>query len=365
MQHFFNNESERGQAVIVPPSWRFIKDGLTRNHSTVKSYYNSRVMAVKSNHLLIRLLTGLGVSFTHQIERYHQIVEAKALQYSMGFKLTSSVYKGSLFKGVFYGENSTEVLVATDEVFNPYDAYANWKELQPVKCVYHNRSDLTMLIPNGKTTGTEEGVSVISINIPMLAVQFKAFVEETYGNFIENNDLLHPAAHFIHMYVLPGMLESQTNIALFNRAYNLLMGRPMTRSLKDHPFYITDFRTEVDKYYAGLIGYFTTHDKDFKSILKTFSCMTGSFDDALRLPETASTRQVAWTDVIARIRAIEFMAGLTLDSGRRKNAVTMNSFLRMFLYYSNDAALRHALPYEYRIDLDRSISNVFKLDYTS
>lgn len=365
MQYFFNYSSPVGKSTIVPPNWRFVKDGLNRNLKTVVEYYNSRVMSVKSDHLLVRLLTGLNVSTALHIERYHQVVEAKCLQYSSGFKLTSSISKGALFKGVFFGHNNLEAIVATDEVFNPYEAHANWKTLKPVKCVYHNKSDLDLLLPNGKTQSTDEGLAVVSVNIPMLAIQFRGFLEETYKNFQERNDILHPASHFIHMYVLPGMLESQLNIALFNRAFNLVTGRPMSESLKKHPFFISDFGEMVDKVYLEQIKYFQKSSHLFESVLRTFPTATGTFEETLTLPSVASTRQVVWTEVIARIRAIEFLAKLTPDNGRKNNASEMNSFLRMFRYYSNDKTLRQAIPEDYRIDLDRSISNTFGIDYNS
>lgn len=365
MQYFFNTNSPVGQATIVPPSWRHIKDGLTRNYSTVMNYYNNRVMAVRSNHLLIRLLTGLGVSYSHHIERYHQIVEAKSLSYSMGFKLTSSLYRGALFKNVFYGENVTEVLMATDEVFNPYEAYDNWKTLKPVKCVYHNRSDLDLLLPNGKTSGTEEGLAVISINIPMLAIQFRAFLEETYKYFLEDNALLSPASHFIHMYVLPGMLESQLDIALFNRAYNISIGRPMTQATKQHPFYITDYSVEVDKHYTKIVDYLKTNDKDFKSVFETLQAFSGNFNEILRLPEIASTRQVAWTEVISRLNCIDFLTSVTQDKGWRRNAASMNMFKRTFTMFASDATIKHALPNEYKYEIDRTVSSIFNIDYSS
>lgn len=360
MQQFFNEISPIGQSTIVPPEWRYIKDGLTRNLDTVREYYNTRPLAVKSNHFLLRLLTALGVPMSHHIERYHQIVEAKALSYSMGFKMTSSIYKGGIFKGVFYGENSSEVIVATDEIFNPYDAYKNWESLKPVTCLYHNRSDLKLLLPNGKTTSSDEGISVFAVNIPMLAVQFRAFLEENYANYKQdpNNNYLAPGSHFIHMYVLPGMLESQLDMSLFNRAYNLCMGSPHSTTTKEHPFYITDYSMQVDRMYNEQIKFFKHSNKDFRSILKTFKCISGSFENALRLPKVVSTRQVVWSQVMARIKPLEFMVALAADGGRRQNASDMNDFFRMFKYYSSDNALRHAIPKEHMYDLDRSIINI-------
>lgn len=361
MQQFFNSTSPVGQSTIVPPNWRYIREGLERNLNTTVDYYNSRPMAVKSNHFLLRLVTSLGVSFSHPLERYHQIVEFKALTYSMGFKMTSSLYKGSLFKGVFYGEGSSEVLIATDESFNPFDAYENWRKYRPVRVLHHNKSDLNMLLPNGKTTGSDTGISVIAINIPMLAVMFKAYLEEEYRDFLNDpNNTLAPAAHFIHRWVLPGMLESQTDVALFNRAHNLTTGAPHTEAYRQHPFYLTDYTLGVDAIYKEQINYFRTSGKTFKDVLRSFHGLSGSFEKIMRLPSVVSTRQVVWSEVVARIRVMEFVTSLLKNGGRANNGEVLNDMYRMFRYYSSDNTLRSALPEDYMRDLDRSIENIMR-----
>ena len=361
MQQFFNSVTPVGQSTIVPPNWRYIREGLQRNLATTVDYYNSRPVAVKSNHFLLRLVTSLGVSFSHPIERYHQIVEFKALPYSMGFKMTSSIYRGSLFRGVFYGEDSSEILVATDESFNPFDAYDNWRKYKPIRVLHHNKSDLGMLLPNGKTSGTDSGINVIAINIPMLAVMFKAFLEEEYREFLNDpNNTLAPAAHFIHRWVLPSILESQTDIALFNRAYNIALGVPHTEANRQHPFYLTDYTMGVDAVYTEQTRHFKGSNKHFKDILRTLHGLSGSFESILRLPNVVSTRQVVWSEVVARIRALELVTSLLKDGGRSNNGEVLNDMFRMFKYYTNDDALRSVLPVDYMRDLDRSIENTMR-----
>lgn len=361
MQQFFNSVPPVGQSTIVPPNWRYIREGLERNLNTTVEYYNSRPMAVKSNHFLLRLVTSLGVSFSHPLERYHQIVEFKALGFSMGFKMTSSIYKGSIFRGIFYGENSAEVLIATDEEFDPFEVYDNWQKYSPVRVLHHNKSDLNFLLPNGKSTGSDTGISVFTINIPMIAVMFKAFLEKEVVDFKKDpNNTLAPAAHFIHRWILPGMLKSQTDVALFNRAFNIATGTPHSEANRAHPFYLTDYKLGVDAVYNDLVNHFKGSNKHFKDILRSFHGLSGSFEQIFRLPDVVSTRQVVWSEVVARIRALEFLTTLLKDGGRSNNGEILNEMFRMFKYYSSDNTLRSALPVDYMNDLDMSIDNILR-----
>lgn len=364
MQYFYDGRDGVGQGTIVPPGWTYARDGLERNLKTIKDYYYNRPYAVKNHHILVKLLTTLGVPYTLNLERFYDIVDGRALQYGMGFKMTSSLYRGAFFRNAFYAGDTLEVLIANNESIDPYAVYKNWRTFQSVKVIDHPKSDLGMLLPKGKETSTGDGIAVIEINIPALAIQFKAFMEDQMNR--TSGGLVSPqtTAQFIHMFVLPNMLDSHLNIALFNRAYNLVTGRPMSEAYIKHPFQLVDYRREVDSVYKTQIDYLKTGERDFKSILKTFQCLDGSFIKCLQLPGTASTRQVVWTEFIARLKAMDFMTDLSVSHGRNRNTSDLNQFFRQVKMFDQDKVLKHSLPIDLydnvRIMLD-SIKSKVKL----
>ena len=358
MQYFYNSGEGIGQSVIIPPGWTYVRDGLERNLKVVKEYYYNRPHAVKNTNILVKLLTNLGVPYDLHLERFYDIVDARALQYSMSFKMTSSLYRGAFFKNAFYGGNTMEVLVANNDSIDPYYVYNNWREVQSVKVVDHPKSDLDLLLPNGRMASSGDGVAVIEINIPTLAIQFRAFMDEQMKR--SAGGMLSPqsTAQFIHMHVLPNMLDTHLNIALFNRAYNLTVGAPMGITERKHPFYLTSFNDQVDKVYKIQIDHLKNTERDFKSILKTFQCLNGTFADALRLPGTASTRQIVWVEFIARLRAMDFMTDLSVSRGRAKNTNDINQFMRSLKMFESDKLLVTALPAEVHDDVQNMIYSI-------
>lgn len=359
MQTFFNTIEPYGQPVFNPPQWSYLSDGLKRNLQTVKDYYKIRPFAVKSNHYLARILNNLGVSYNLNLERFSDIVDARASIIAMGFKMTSSVYRGSVFKDVFYGGNVSEVFVLDEEYFNPYETYENWMDVSAVKVLMHPKSDLSMLIPNSKYITDESGVAVIGINIAKLAVQFKAFLDRETKKFHENNESPKTVAQFIHMFVLPNMLDSQLDVALFNRAYNLLIGRSMEEPSKKHSFYLTDYTKITDSIYSDILDHFRVSEKRYKIMLKSFPCVSEkNFEQLMMVPDNAPTRQVIWSQVVARLKVLEFMTKLSPSHGNSLNRSDNNLFIRNFKLYENDKALSGLLPSDLYFDLYRDIQEV-------
>lgn len=345
MQHFFNFLYPVGQNALRPVHWPYAENGLSRNIATVKNYYSVRPFAVKSDHILARLLNNLGVPYNYSLERFYDIIDSRALPLATSFRFTSSLNKGSMFKGCFFGEDSDEVLMAVDDSFNPYTVFRDWKSVSAVTVLMHPKSDLGLTLPNGKRSGTETGLSVIQINIPMLAVQFKAFLKDQKENFIDKGLDSKTVAQFIHMYVLPNMMESYLDISLFNRAYNLLVGAPMGEATKKHAFYLTDYSKQVDSTYKEILDYFINNDKHYKIILKSFFVvLSGDFEKLFVLPDNAPTKQIIWAELIARLKVIEFLVKLSPSCGNKLNRSENNYFLRNFKLYESDGALLSVMP---------------------
>lgn len=362
MQHFFNFLYPVGQNALRPVQWPYAEAGLNRNLAIVKNYYSTRPFAVKSDHILARLLNNLGVSFNHPLERFYDIIDSRALPLSSVFRMTSSINKGIMFKGNFFGENSEEILMATDDGFNPHAVYRDWKTTSAVTVLMHPKSDLGFTLANGKKSGTETGVSVVQINIPMLAVQFRAFLQDQKVNFIDKGLDTRTVAQFIHMYVLPNMLDSQLDIALFNRAYNLVIGAPMGEQTKRHAFYLTDYSKQVDNTYKETIQYFSNNDKHYKIILKSFFGVTSEdFEKLFVLPDNAPTRQILWAELVARIKVLEFLVKLSPSNGDKLNKSENNFFTRTFKLYESDKVLESVMSKDTHHEIMYSISEIKKL----
>ena len=343
MQTIFNNLTNISTGISSYPDWKYLRSGLNRNLKTTIDYYQNRRFAVKGNHLIARILTSISVSFDRDIEQLYNLIEAKALHVGMHFKLSSSVYKGDIFNGVFYGEGTKEIIMVTNDFVNPYEIEKDWKNVQAVKVVTHPKSDLSLLLPNGKAYSDEGGLACIEINLPALVVQYRCFVKEQYER-IKDSLTASPTSVFLHMYVLPNMLYSHLDHCIFNRVFNLAMGAPMGQPQFRHPFTLIDYDKKVDNCLEEVVDYVKQTDLDFNTILRTFPCVTKmNFKELLRLPEQAPTRQIAGSEFLARLKAIDFLININPNNGKTKNADTINYINRLIKRNERDSILDQVL----------------------
>ena len=359
MQTFFETLSPISYGVVRYAEWNYIREGLLRNLDTVKNYYKSRVFTVKSNHFLARIINSINVPHSLNIERFYDNVDSKADTFSMAMKMTSSIYKGSLFTGVFYGASNTEILISNSESFNPYWVHENWRNVSAVKPLLHPRSDLDMLLPNGKDTGSETGLAVISINIPMLAVQYRAFAMDQLNK--NSGDSLLTVGHFIHMYVLPNMLDAHLDIVLFNRLNNLSLGAPLGESKRKHPFAMPNFDQKVNNVHDQILHDFKSRKMEYEMILRTVPVARfNTLDQVMQLPDIVQTRQVIWALIIARLDTIDFMIRSGGKDSLTINRASINYLVKFFRMINLDKTLQSYLPYGLYLDIKYKIEEILK-----
>lgn len=361
MQTFFGSLSPISYGVVRYAEWDYIRDGLLRNLETVQNYYRTRVFTVKSNHFLARIINSFNIPHSLELERFYDNADSKADVFSMAMKMTSPIYKGSIFTGVFYGNNNPEILISNTESFNPQWVHNNWRTVCAVKPLMHQRSDLDLLLPNGKDTGTESGLAVISINIPMLAVQFRAFAIDQLNKQAQYSDSTLSVGHFIHMYVLPNMLQAHLDIAIFNRINNLSLGAPLGESKRKHPFALPSYNFRIDKVLKQLLRDNQNRNLEYEMILRTVPAISQeTLEDVMMLPDVAPTRQIVWAEIMARIDVIDFMTRVGGSQSLGKNRATINYFIKFFRYIKNDRSLETYLPYGMYLDIKYKIDDILK-----
>lgn len=351
MQTIFNNLTDISTGISSYPEWRYLRAGLYRNLKTTIQYYQSRKFAVKGNHLLAKLLKSLSVSIDIDKERYYDIVDQKALNIGLHYKMSSSIYKGEVFDGIFYGNDVKEILIATNDYISPDKIEKDWRNIQSVKVIDHPKSDLSLLLPNGKSYSYESGYAVIEVNIPVLAMQYRCFLKEQYQRFLSDSTAS-PTSVFIHTYVLPNMMYSHLDISLFNRLYNRLVGAPMGKPLFRHAFTLIDYHDKVDKFLDSIISTLRRTDKDFNTILRMIPVVSElNLKSLLRLPQQAPTRQIAWVEFLARLKALEFLTYISPNYGKQLNRNELNYINRIIKLYTREGTFNQLKDIELYEDL--------------
>ncbi|MBB5409341.1 hypothetical protein HDG34_003282 [Paraburkholderia sp. HC6.4b] len=352
MHTLFNLSPRSLQGIQVPGAWHAIRDGLRRNLGQVIRYYRHAPGAVKSSHPLVKLVQSVDVPLSLALERYHANVDAMALNLSMAMKMTSSIFRGKVWNGEFYGAGHDEILVVHTEYFDLALAHRDWRNATPLRVLRHARSDLEMNLPDGHFTGSETGMAVIAINLPMLMVQYRAFREEekrSAGRVDEKSVTM-----FVHRFVLPNMLFSQLDQTLLNRIRRLQARVPAGWSTRKHPFALADYSVRLDHCYEEILVGLTRQRKNFIGVLQSVPVAAHhTLEEAMHLPDMAPTRQVMWALAIARLPMLDFVLGASGDTPGTLNQSEINLLNRTFLGWQQERlfeGVMNALTYQAVLD---------------
>jgi hypothetical protein len=362
MQKLFNMEQTTSQGSFNIPWWTSVQSGLKRNLEQVITHYRRFPNAVNSSHFLIKLITNIGIYRNASFEQFCETVFSKAMGSSMSLGVTSSLNRGVLFDGVFYGKGVKEIIVGTNETFNIYDAQLNWHDLEPIRVLSHPKSDLELMVPDGTSYSVEEGVAVISINLPMLALQYREFrlLEDKIAE--EHGESPRSIMQFLYAYPLNNMLRSHLDCALFNRLYNTLLDVPFGYSNRKHPFQLVDYTDKINEINAQQIQTLGNNNRKFDAVMKSIPLVSAdNLQQFSTLPSTAPTRQVIWALALSRLQLLSFLFRVSNGSPRKLNGMDVNQIVRAFELWHTDKALKASLPlnlyFDYREMMKQMISS--------
>jgi hypothetical protein len=357
MLELFRTLSKDSLGVLRPPAWPFVQQGLRRNVQRIQQYYYAFPRPVKSTHVLIRLLSTLAVPRSLPLERYYANVDAIALNAAMTLRMTSPISRGSLFRGVFYGSTNPEILIATDDRFDFDEVHANWRTAQAVTPLLHAKSDLNALLPIGIDTSKEDGLAVILINVPMLAVQYRAFLLDQ-----EAVEFPKTVMQFIGGYVLPNMLPRQLDLCLFNRAVLAMSGKAsLSAPLVRHAFALSNYDHAVDVCLVQALDNVQKSSLSFRAILSALpSVYAPSQYEVLQLPDLAPTRQIDWALVLSRLKAVDFLFTAAGSQLLAKNQASINQMMRAVKANDTYASLRENLPAELFFDAQDTVQRILR-----
>lgn len=324
--------------------WMYLKPALERNIEAVITYYRKSPFAVKSQHLLVRLLHTITTPKSQELLRYYDNVEASALNIAQTLGFTSAISKGKIWNGIFYGPGNPEVLIADTTPFNPIEADLNWENLEPIQVLRHSRSDLNMNIPNGIKSSDEVGLAIIVINIPLLAIQYRAFRREENRQAFLTNSNERSIMQFLHMYPLTNMVRSHMDYVMFNRINNLAHGYPIGEASIKHPFFLIDYSQELNQFHEHTLQTLNDTAKGFYDTLRSVPTVSEeNLAYVMKLPDIAGTRQVIWALILARLPALNFLFWSAKTGPNTKNAMEVNSIKRRLLQLRTENLLHSVL----------------------
>lgn len=358
MYRLFNEEERLHLPRMQFPAFEYIRRTYQRELLNVADYYHNRVYAVKSNHLLANILYHINIPMQYAIDRYTDVALARGPYIAKSFNLTSDINYGQVFDGVFFGSNCQELILYDEEYFNPFYAEREWSRISAVKVLAHPKSDFGLLLPNGRDSSTGGGLAVISVNIPLLAVQYRGFLKNQMTKVKQEVGML-DIQHFIHMYVLPNMLYSQIDLTIMNRLMNLFYNAPMSVPILKHPFMVTDYTHRMDHILLDVLETLTEKSERFDAALNQIpTIIAKNMQDALQMPDVAPTRQVLWALILTRLNVMKFLLDVSNESSITTNRMEINQLKRLLRQFDIDGIFTNVLPHDIAYDTIQIVDQI-------
>jgi hypothetical protein len=313
----------------------------------VQDYYHRQVRTVKAEHLLVRLLMSLGVPLKLPNQVYYDRVTDVAYRNAAAMYIPTPISRGTLFtKNTFYGENVFDVLAVVNEDHENIDElYNNWKWLEAIKLYRHPLVDLSLSIPDGKQPARVMGNCCVAIiDLPLLALQYKAWMEDNLRNRPENPLTIE---HFIAMFVIPNMLPRQTDIAIANRifaSYQLNGALPAPERI--NPLSIPRYEHQLDVIVNEYLNRMKVNEVEtFDQMLAAIPQLNdGGYHKLISVPPGPLTEPVGWVWLLAQLPTLEFLVKVNSLAGNQRNQSYLRDIRLALLDYTSARVLSRFMP---------------------
>jgi hypothetical protein len=340
--------------VYIPTGWRLLRDGLVHNVSILQEYHRHASPPASATHPLLRLLHDISVPQNDDPYAYLNTISGQVLRYGSLQGLTTAVSVGRPFNSVFYDAPVTELLIGHDEEFRVYEEIEDWKSIEAVRVLMHPKSDLYLQVLNGKPYSDQEGLAVIGINIPLLALQYWCYRKSDENQGVQ---------HFLSTYVVPNMLQSHLEIAWINRLFMLDYGvdPDMWPICRTHKVAMPRYEHLAQGVCDQVLSRLDRTNQRMDHLLQNIPAYYHL--DALgvmRMPSVASTQQGEWALLCARLKIMSWLT----DISERNNKSNVNrdyglDLRQLMQTHQCLAAMRSRLPPNSYIEQESYIENIY------
>lgn len=355
MFNLFNEDESSYAGDINIAILDLVKRNLTRELKRVVNYYRENVHAVHSNHFLTKIMNQLPVSLQDNLDYYYLKTLDRAEDISMSLKLTSPIYRGKVFDGMIYGPSSKEIYICVNDDIDNY-RHSHWRDLEPLRIISHPRTSLMINPLKNVDFENEIGVVVFLLDIPKLMIQYRKWTMDPLAFNRELSD--RSMMQFIAMQVLPNILFSHLDIAIFNRLVGYRFDETPTKDYPRFPIATINYTNQLDPVLLELNRKLNKHKKTFTMLLKNIPAISHQdYLDAIKIPPMAVTRNNKWALTLARLQTVRYLFKHIHDTDNDRNMTARNSILRHLREMKNDRTIENMLPPEMFNDYLNVINN--------
>lgn len=345
MQLSFLNETEHRKENIIIPQIHQLKRQYLLTTLKLTKYYRNHRFYLPDSHILKRLLKELDVSGSRDLTSYIDHARDKISGLSFQFGLSSVTNFGRVQDpALFLNSNVSEIVILHGEQFDVDKAIKYWRELEPVKFMDHPHTDLNYGLPDGNYNSTERGVAVISINLPMLALQYRLWSLDEL-----TKDDPYRISTFIAGYVLNNAMRSHYDIAVFNRLVNIMSNNDSANKpyKRVQSLGMIDLTSDVDLVLAAYVKAIRNKRMAFVELLHTIPAVTCSnFIYRCKLLDVPNTSQVAWASYASIIKKLVWLCRVSDELNIQLNQGNIADVRWLTRQLNNNAIFQRGYPAE-------------------
>lgn len=319
MYQLFKDYQVNRNTKLDVTDFLFVRKSLLREMTRIKTYYNTSNFVVEGDHLINQLLLNLNVSINRDIESYVRVCAQETERLARVFRLVNPVVsQPQAYHGAFYNSDTKEFIILHSNDFDHTLAYKQWRKLVPIKVHSHNFTDIhgALIDTNYRNSLNESGYAVISINLPMLALQHRAWREQVR----KYEDVKTQTVNFIIQYPIANMIHRHMDIAIINRMINRYNNKPVADKHKAHPIATMNLNKRMDDVLDKRNDYLRAGEYKFDQLFTMFNGL-GRFDwmRLLRPIDVAPVRSVKWVLELQVLSYFEFFLQVRRDSNSTYN----------------------------------------------
>lgn len=268
----------------------WLRQQVRQIYGTYLEYKRNTPGRVKSNHLLITILTNITSEFDGDIIKYMQAVDQESRRIAGPMGLTTASTRGDLFSGVFYS-GVPEVITVSRGIYRPLDLWWDWRKASPVTVSAHPVTSLTLFDPiveNAVNLSSSTAYAQINIDIPLLAAQFKMYKANYPSGTMEQ---------YIAQIVVPAMMQSHLDIVLFNQVCVKLGTMEATSFKTNLPFAQPSLDVQSWKLAESIVAALRNRTLTERQILSTIPTLYSTDQNALyatKGPSILLNAQTVW-----------------------------------------------------------------------
>ena len=354
MYQLFNTYTPNHGEIGFGP-FRVLREMLEANLKKAMDYYRLNRTWINSSHPLVSLLMNVDVPLNQDVRLYSDKVEDRALELGQIHRYTSALSKGRMTnRSMFYGDHVAEAILITIDAYDIDHIEQDWRDYAPIRILRHPIKQLALWPLNGHNHAGATGISVASINLPMLATQYRCWRLQEGRDASGEEEAI---TTFLSRYPLTNALKSHYDLAFFNRLTAIFKGESIPAPYGNSPFWQLDLSHRTDKIIQGEIQ--TLHDRriTFDEILSQIPCISARcIGELFQIPITGIyNRQNIWLYALFRLPLIAFLVQQNAINGSQRNTAYLKQIRRFFIATGNDRDILSAIPYEERREVSDEI----------